>query len=236
MRKDARPLKLLLVEDDTDIAAGIGDYLVAQGLELDFAYTAAQAAARLQEGSFDMVVMDAGLPDRDGIELCRSLKRDGGLRSPVLFLTARGGLGDKLQAFEAGAVDYMVKPFAPEELLARVRAIAAHAPASGGAQLRVGAYVLDLQGHLLQRAGRAIALHAAGFSLIRRLMEASPACVGHDELCALLWADAIPGSDPLRMHVYQLRRACNRGLGTAPIATVRGVGYRFVSGADDASA
>ncbi|WP_454832485.1 response regulator transcription factor [Pseudoxanthomonas wuyuanensis] len=236
MRTEARPLKLLLVEDDVDIAAGIGDYLTAQGLELDFAYTAAQAAARLQEGSFDMVVMDAGLPDRDGIELCRSLKREGGLRSPVLFLTARGGLGDKLLAFEAGAVDYMVKPFAPEELLARVRAIAAHVPAGGGAQLRAGDYVLDLQGHLLQRAGRAIALHAAGFALIRRLMEVSPACVSHGELCALLWTDMVPGSDPLRMHIYQLRQACRRDLGTMPIVTVRGIGYRFVSGPDDAPA
>lgn len=236
MRIQARPLKLLLVEDDIDIAAGIGDYLTAQGLELDFAYTAAQATTRLQEGSFDIVVMDAGLPDRDGIELCGALKREGGLRSPVLFLTARGGLGDKLQAFEAGAVDYMVKPFAPEELLARVRAIAAHVPAAGGARLRVGDYVLDLQGHLLQRDGGAIALRAAGFTLIRRLMEVSPACVGHDELCALLWADAVPGSDPLRMHIYQLRQACKRNLGAEPIATVRGVGYRFVSGTDDASA
>ncbi len=222
-----RPLRLLLVEDDIDVAAGIGDYLGAHGVMVDFACTAAQARARLQAQAFELVVLDVNLPDQDGLSLCRDLKREGGLRSPVLFLTARAALDDKLSAFAAGAMDYMVKPFAPAELLARARAIAAHVPASGGAQVCVGAWVLDLHGRLLHRGDAALPLHASGFALLRRLMQASPASVSREALCALLWHDEPPGSDPLRMHVYQLRQAMQQCFGASPIATVRGIGYRF---------
>ena len=236
MRTGGRPLRLLLVEDDADIAAGIGDYLGVHGVEVDFAYTATQARSHLQARAFDLVVLDVNLPGEDGLSLCRSLKHESGLRSPVLFLTARGALADKLVAFEAGAVDYMVKPFAPAELLARARALVAHAPASGGAQLHAGAYVLDLKGHLLIRDDVSLALQATAFTLLRRLMEASPGCVSRGDLCALLWEDGPPGSDPLRMHVYQLRQQLVRSFGRPMIHTVRGVGYRFVAEAGDGAA
>lgn len=229
MQADGRRLRLLLVEDDADIAAGIGDYMDAHGASVDFAYTAAQARTRLQKQAFDLVVLDINLPDGNGLSLCRSLKRDAGLRCPVLFLTARDALDDKLTAFDAGAVDYMAKPFAPAELLARVRAIVAHAPAGSGLQVRVDDYALDLQGQLLRRGEASLALHATGFALLRRLMEASPACVSREELSALLWEDGQPDSEPLRMHVYQLRQRLERCFGQPLIATVRGVGYRFVA-------
>ena len=234
MHASKRTLNVLLVEDDTDVASGIGDYLGAHDLAVDFAYTAAQAKARLREGAFDVVILDVNLPDQDGLTLFRWLKSEGGLRSPVLFLTARGELDDKLHAFALGAVDYMVKPFAPAELLARVLAIAAHVQAGGGAQLQVGDYVLDLHGYRLQHGGTGVALHAAGFTLLRRLMEASPGCVSRDELCNLLWDGVPPDSDPLRMHVYQLRQAFLRQFGQSLIKTMRGVGYCFVEDADAA--
>ena len=235
MQASKRTLNLLLVEDDTDVAAGIGDYLGSHDVVVDFAFTAAQAKARLRERAFDVVVLDVNLPDQDGLTLFRWLKSEGGLRSPVLFLTARGALDDKLHAFALGAVDYMVKPFAPAELLARVRAIATHVPAGGAAQLQVGDYILDLHGHRLQRGGTGLTLHAAGFTLLRRLMEASPACVSRDELCTLLWGDEPPDSDPLRMHVYQLRQAFLRQFEQPLIKTVRGVGYCFVGDIDAAA-
>lgn len=232
MRTSERPLRLLLVEDDTDVSAGIGDYLCARGIVVDFAYTAAQAKARLSGSVFDMVVLDVNLPDEDGLTLCRTLKEGGGLRAPVLFLTARSALDDKLHAFEAGAMDYIVKPFAPAELLARVRAITTHVPASGGAQIAAGGYTLDLHGYRLQRGDTSLPLHASGFALLRCLMEVSPACVSRDELCALLWDGEPPDSDPLRMHIYQLRQTLLRRFGHALIATVRGVGYRFETDVD----
>ncbi|MEG3192733.1 response regulator transcription factor [Lysobacter sp. D1-1-M9] len=229
MLASSPPLKLLLVEDDVDIAAGIGDYLAAHAVQVDFAYTAAQARARVLAERFDVLVLDINLPDQDGLALCHALKHECGLQSPVLFLTARGELDDKLHAFAVGAVDYVIKPFAPAELLARVRAIAAHVPATGGAQLRVDGYTLDLHGQLLRCGERRLQLHPAGFAILRRLMQASPASVGKSELCELLWADEPPDSDPLRTHVYHLRQALDRCFGQPLIDTVRGVGYRFLA-------
>lgn len=236
MKLQAPPLRLLLVEDDVDIAAGIGDYLHSHGVVVDFAYSAAQARSRLQEQRFDLAVLDVNLPDQNGVALCESLKREGGLRSPVLFLTARGALGDKLAAFAAGAVDYVVKPFAPAELLARVRALTLHAGHAGGLELRVGAYVLDLQGHLLSRGAESLPLHATGFMLMRELMQASPGTVSRHALCERLWQGEPPGSDPLRMHVYQLRKHFLRAFGVPLIQGMRGVGYRFCGESTDAPA
>jgi len=227
MKLHAPPLRLLLVEDDVDVAAGIGEYLNRHGVSVDFAYSAAQARARLEAQPFDLAVLDVNLPDQNGMALCRSLKNEGGLRSPVLFLTARDALDDKLAAFEAGAVDYMVKPFAPAELLARVRAITTHAANAGGVLLRVGSYALDVRHHLLTRNDDSLALHATGFVLMRELMEASPGFVSRQVLCDRIWQGEPPDSDPLRMHVYQLRQHCLRAFGVPLIATVRGVGYRF---------
>ncbi len=226
-------LKLLLVEDDLDVAAGIGDYLSARGIEVDFACSAAQARARIAAEAFDLLVLDVNLPGQNGITLCRALKQAGGLRSPILFLTARAGLEDKLQAFEAGAVDYMVKPFAPAELLARVLAISAHARATGGAVVRAGEYALDLQGRLLSRGERCLPLHGAGFALLRALMEACPAAVAREALHRQLWEGESPGSDPLRMHVYQLRQQLQACFGEPLIETRRGMGYRFAGGDDE---
>jgi DNA-binding response OmpR family regulator len=140
-----------------------------------------------------------------------------------------------MQAFQAGALDYMVKPFAPAELLARILAISTHATSVGGALLQVGQYTLDLHGRLLRRAERCLPLHASGFVLLRSLMQASPGVVTREALQAQLWEGRIPGSHPLRMHVYLLRQQLQACFGTELIETRRGMGYRF-TGSDNAAA
>src|SRR5688572_14751088 len=164
----ARTTRVLLVEDDFDVAAGIGDYLQAHGLAVDFAGSLREARARVAAARFDVLVLDVHLPDGSGIDLCREFKQGWGVRQPAIFLTARGALQDKLLGFAAGAVDYMVKPFAPAELLARIRAITTQAEAAGGALLRVGGFALDLHSGLLTHGGRHLQLHAAGATLLRR--------------------------------------------------------------------
>jgi DNA-binding response OmpR family regulator len=220
-------IALLLVEDDIDIAAGIGDYLALRGIEVDFAYTASQARSRIQDARFDVLVLDVNLPDGDGFSLCREMKQTLGLGTPVIFLTAQDRLEDKLTGFAVGAVDYVVKPFAPVELLARVRAIASHIRATEGVRLRVGGYSLDLQRCLLSYGDLHLQLHAIGFTIMRLLMQAYPGSIAREQLCDRLWPDAVPDSDPLRAHIHQLRRALDERFGRQPIATVRGVGYRF---------
>ena len=221
------PIRVLLVEDDLDVAAGIGDYLEARGLLVDHAGSASEARAQVARTAFDILVLDVNLPGQDGIALCRELKQSNGLATPAIFLTARGGLQDKLDGFAAGAVDYMVKPFAPAELLARIQAICAHVASPSGPSLEAGGYVLDLHSGLLSHAGRDLQLHAAGLAILRRLMQAYPRSVGKQALREGLWGDEAPESDPLRAHVYQLRQVMFERFGEAPISTVRGIGYRF---------
>ena len=221
------PIRVLLVEDDLDVAAGIGDYLEARGLLVDHAGSASEARAQVARTAFDILVLDVNLPGQDGITLCREMKQAHGLTTPAIFLTARGGLQDKLDGFAAGAVDYMVKPFAPAELLARIQAICAHVASPSGPSLEAGGYVLDLHSGLLSHAGRDLQLHAAGLAILRRLMQAYPRSVGKQALREGLWGDEAPESDPLRAHVYQLRQVMFERFGEAPISTVRGIGYRF---------
>lgn len=235
MPATAPPLTLLLVEDDLDVAAGIGDYLSVHGVQVDYAGGVGEARARVLEGHFDLLLLDVNLPDGDGYALCRELKTEWGLEQPILFLTASGELDARLQGFAAGAVDYISKPFAPAELLARVRAIATHMPAGAGARLQVGGYSLDLRRRLLSRGDGHLRLHASAFVLLRALMQAWPGSVGREALCAALWPEQPPDSDPLRSHVYQLRRTLQGRFGQPLVATVRGIGYRFsLEDSDDA--
>ncbi|WP_187265937.1 response regulator transcription factor [Alkalisalibacterium limincola] len=224
-------INVLLVEDDLDVAAGFGDYLQSHGLSVDFAYSATQARARLREEAFDVLVLDVNLPGEDGISLCRDLKARQQIIQPVLFLTARGALDDKLKGFDAGAVDWLVKPVAPAELLARIRAIATHVAAGPrSTALCVGDYRLDESAGLLTHGGKRLQLHVSGVAILAQLMQAHPACVSRQQLIDRLWGDLPPHSDPLRAHVWQLRQALLSAFGTRPIATERGIGYRFEVG------
>lgn len=235
MTTPSPPLRVLLVEDDLDVAAGIGDYLAAHGLQVDFAGSGREAWSRVLADRFDLLLLDVNLPDGDGYALCRQLKDALGLQQPVVFLTASSELDARLRGFDAGAVDYITKPFAPAELLARLRAIAAHVPAGGGARLQAGDYALDLRRRLLSRGDEHYSLHASAFVVLRLLMQAWPGSVGRDELCAALWPDEPPDSDPLRSHIYQLRRMLQARFGQPLVATVRGIGYRLaLEDADDA--
>lgn len=221
-------LRVLLVEDDPDIAAGLGDYLHANDVDVDFAHDASQARHVLRSAEFDACVLDVNLPGIDGVTLCRELKQDWNLDVPVIFLTARGALADKLAGFEAGGVDWMVKPFEPAELLARLRALTAHAAMSkAGEVLQAGDYELQTRAGLLCLGERSLQLHATARVILQILMRAHPAAVTRERLVDALWPDAVPGSDPLRAHVHLLRQALHDAFGTRPIITERGIGYRF---------
>lgn len=221
-------LRILLVEDDPDIAAGLGDYLQVNGVEVDFAHDASQARHVLRSAEFDACVLDVNLPGIDGVTLCRELKQDWNLDVPVIFLTARGALADKLAGFEAGGIDWMVKPFEPAELLARLRALTAHATMTMASEiLQVGDYVLQPRAGLLRRGEHDLQLHATASAILQTLMRAYPAAVTRTRLVDELWPDAVPGSDPLRAHMHLLRQAILDAFATRPIMTERGIGYRF---------
>lgn len=219
-------LRVLLVEDDLDIAAGLIDYFEAHGIDTEHAFNAREAQARLLEGRFDLWLFDVQLPGEDGFSLCRRLKAQHAQAAPVLFLTARGALHDRLAGFEAGAVDYVIKPFEPAELVARVRALARHVPARAGGWIVVDDWRLDPQRGLLEHGGTQLQLSASATRLLRCLLQASPGCVSRAELGEALWGEA-GEDDDLRTHLYALRRSLREAFGEAPIHSERGLGVRF---------
>lgn len=221
-----RALRVLLVEDDLDVAAGLGDYLTLHRIDVDYAADARQAM-HVARAPFDVLVLDLQLPGEDGIALCRRLKDELGVAAPVLFLTAQGTLDAKLRAFAAGALDYVVKPFEPAELLARVHALASRTASARAAGSTYGAYRLDAARHLLSRGDTHLPLTALATRLLQQLMDAAPGAVSRTALCDVLWDGAPPDSDPLRAHVHQLRRQLQAAFDRPLIVTVRGVGYRF---------
>lgn len=220
------PLRVLLVEDDLDIAGGMLDYLAPRGIQVEHAASAREAGARLLEDRFDLWLFDVQLPGEDGLALCRRLKAERTATPPVLFLTARGTLQDRLDGFAAGAVDYMVKPFEPAELEARIRALVRHVPVRAGGWITAGGFRLDPQRGVLERGAVALQLGASATRLLKRLMQASPGCVSRAALGEALWGEA-GEDDDLRTHLYTLRRSLRERFGDAPVRSVRGLGVRF---------
>ena len=219
-------LRVLLVEDDLDVAAGLIDYIEAHGIIADHAIDAREADARLLEDSYDLWLFDVQLPGEDGLALCRRLKQSHSTTPPVLFLTARGALADRLDGFAAGAIDYVIKPYEPAELVARIRALARHVPARAGGWIDVDGWRLDPQRGLLERNGVRLQLSASATRILRRLMQASPGCVSRAALGEALWGEA-GDDDDLRTHLYTLRRSLRETFGEAPIHSERGLGVRF---------
>ncbi|MFT4938687.1 MAG: DNA-binding response OmpR family regulator, partial [Paraglaciecola sp.] len=167
-------MKILLIEDDIDIAASIADYLEYQAMSVDFAYSVQQAKNLLAATTFDMIIMDVNLPDGNGISLCRELKHEYKIKQPILFLTARGVLADKLEAFESGAVDYIVKPFSMQELSARIKALVAHINSQEQFEVSVGQLSVCVQTGAVQYDSQHIQLHSIGLKLLLALMRSHP--------------------------------------------------------------
>jgi DNA-binding response OmpR family regulator len=180
----------------------------------------------------DVIVLDVMLPGMDGYTFCRKLRAEAKRDTPVLMLTARDAVADKLEGFRAGTDDYLTKPFSLEELEARLVSLFRRSRPNRGAILCVGDLALDLGTRRVERAGRAIELSPTSFRILTELLQASPNIVTRERLEAVLWGDAPPASDALRSQIYILRQAIDRPFQRPLLATVHGVGYR-VSVSDD---
>jgi DNA-binding response OmpR family regulator len=223
----AAPIRALIVEDNRDICANIAAYLEKQGYILDFAYDGISAMGLASTNPFDVIVLDLMLPGMDGLSFCRKLRADARIETPVLMLTARDTLDDRLRGFDAGADDYLVKPFALQELHARLRALYKRSHRRTDNLLTVGDLTLNRSTLQVHRAGRRVDLHPAGMKLLQRLMEDAPSVVSRDDLETLLWADERPDGDALRAHLYKLRQAIDRPFDIPLIHTVHRIGYRI---------
>ncbi len=225
-------LRVLLVEDHRELAETTGAYLESCGHEVDYAASGLVALHLAVANEYDVMVLDVMLPGPDGMEVCQRLRRDARLATPIIMLTARDQLEDKLAGFDAGADDYLVKPFDLPELVARVEALARRGH-GGAARYQIGELALDAEAMRVTRAGQPVALSKSAFTILALLMRESPRVVSRRELERELWGDDPPDSDALRSHLYNLRRAVDRPFGTGMVRTVTGMGY-CIRGAEDA--
>lgn len=226
-------MRILVVEDNPDILVNIVDYLSLKGCVVDALHNGTAAEALLGREEFDLLVLDLGLPGLDGLELCRRL-RTGLNPLPVLMLTARDTLDDKLAGFEVGADDYLVKPFALPELWSRIQAVLKRSQHQLVRRLTVGDLSLDLATLKVSRCGQDISLNPKCLKLLEVLMKQSPGVVSRATLANELWADEPPDSDGLKSHIYLLRSAIDKPFTQPLLHTVHGRGYRLVAD-DDAT-
>lgn len=221
---------VLLVEDDKNMAVLVGEWLERHHYEIDFAEDGLDAVNLARENAYDVIVLDVAMPRLNGVEACRRLREDGAnTETPILMVTARDTLQDKIDGLDAGADDYMTKPFFPAELEARITALIRRRRAEvAPAILEVGDLVLDPRSQTVTRAGEAIDLTPTGFRILQILMRESPRVVTRSQVEHELWGLETPDSDALRSHLYVLRKAIDRGRETRMLHTLPNVGYRVL--------
>ena len=219
---------ILLIEDHKDIAEMVYEWLEQRGYALDYAGDGVTGLHLAVTNPYDVIVLDLILPGMDGLQLCAKLRREARRDTPILMLTARDTLQDKVAGLDAGADDYLVKPFDIRELEARIRALVRRRRGRVSPErLRVADLVLDTGTLQLKRDGRQLGVTPTGVKILAELLKASPRVVGRSELERLVWGDALPNSDALRSHLYSLRKTIDRPFRKPLLETVQGAGYRI---------
>jgi len=222
-------MRLLVIEDNRDIAANLGDYLEDRGHTVDYAADGVTGLHLAVVNDFDAIVLDLNLPGIDGIEVCRKLRMEGRKQTPVLMLTARDAVSDKVLGLEAGADDYLIKPFAIQELEARIRALIRRERRQVSTEVyKVADLILDTGSLRATRGGRDLTLSPIALRLLGILMRESPRVVTRRDIEREIWGDELPESDTLRSHLYNLRKAVDRGFEKQLLHTVQTAGYRIV--------
>ncbi|MGR3040550.1 response regulator transcription factor [Vibrio vulnificus] len=220
-------MKILLVDDNHNVAETIADYLEIEGIIIDCAYHGEAALRLIETNHYDVIVMDIMMPKLDGISTVKKLREDYLCGTPILFLTAKQGLDDKIAAFTAGGDDYLLKPFAMQELSLRLHALANRGPRQDIGVLKFADITLDVKTEQVERQGQLIKLSRIQTRILTLLMKRAPAIVSRVEVIESVWGDEPPGSDALRSHIYGLRTALDKGFSESRLETIHGQGYRL---------
>ena len=222
-------MHLLLIEDNADLAANIGEYLEARDHAVDYAADGLTGLHLAAVNRYDVVMLDLNLPGLDGMSLCRRLRHDGRSAVPLLMLTARDTEQDKVNGLEAGADDYLTKPFSLAELHARLRALARRNTCSSDV-LCVADLSFDLRSLVARRGERRLELTRAALKLLAALLRTAPGVLSREAAERAIWGDDPPDSDAsLRGHVHALRRVIDDGESLKLLHTLHGVGYRITA-------
>lgn len=221
-------MKLLIVEDNNDLAANLGDFLELQGHIVDFAKDGVTGLQIASTGEFDAIILDIMLPGISGLEVCKQLRKVAKRATPILMLTAKDTVEDKLLGFDCGADDYLVKPFSLREVNARMLALERRAKnAVVEETLHVADLELDLGTLTVKRQGNVVKLTPVETRILEILMKKSPNLVTRQFLEAEIWGDFPPDSDTLRTHIHGLRAAIDKDYKNKLLYTVRGLGFRI---------
>lgn len=221
------PLHILVVEDHAPLREQIVAVLQAAGHRAEEAADGRLALQMALQHPPDVMLLDLGLPGLDGVKLCERLRQECARHVPVLMLTARDALSDKLSGFAAGADDYLVKPFASEEMLARVLSLSRRPRIGVDYLVQIGSLGLDWRAQTAFRHQVALALPPTAFAILRMLVQAWPRAVSRSEIVDRLWNGEAPDSDSLRTHIFQLRQILDKPFACPMLKTVHGVGFRL---------
>ncbi len=219
---DLRPLSVLLVEDNADFAETLADYLIEKNIFCEIASNGLSGLSFAQDRQFDVILLDLNLPRMDGIEVCESL-RQSGVDTPIIMITARDQLDDKIEGFGAGTDDYLVKPFEFAELVLRLNNLA-NRKSGEGKLIEVGSLSLDLNKRQARRGKRKLRLTPTGWRILVHLARKSPQIVTHEELEYLVWGEDPPDSNSLKSHLFNLRRQVQKPFDTPLLQSVRSIG------------
>ena len=220
-------MRALVVEDSASMVAVLCRALSENGYAVDAVGSGAEAIAAVGATGYDVILLDIMLPDMDGFETCAEL-REAGCITPTLVLTALDEIGDRVRGVDAGADDYLTKPFSLEELLARLRALARRGPIEHPASLRVGDLVLDPARHSVSRRGVPIELRETEFAVLEYLMRRAGRVVTREALSEAVWGKPYRrGAKWVDVQIHFLRRKIDAPFGCASVESVRGVGYRL---------
>ena len=227
-------MRLLIIEDNPGIVANLYEFFEPKGYVLDSAVNGYAGLGLASQHVYDAVVLDVMLPGLNGLELCQKLRSELNIATPVLMLTARDTLADKVAGFDSGADDYLVKPFSLVELEVRLKALVRRARGNhpGSSLLRVGELSFDTSTYDVVRAGQPLVLTKTGYTILRCLMKESPRLVPRDTLEQEVWGEDRPDSDALRTHLHALRQALDKPFPFAMLRTVPGIGYKLVTDDD----
>jgi len=222
------PATVLIVEDHQDLAANIGDFLEAGGMTIDYAADGLTALQLCSQHSFDAIVLDIMMPGIDGYEVCYRIRDELQQDMPIIMLTARDTLDDKLTGFEHGADDYLIKPFEMKELEARlISHIRRHRGDMDTKSLQIADMIFDPKTMRVTRFDEAIKLSPIMLQILRILMRESPNLVTREKLEAEIWGEDTPDSDTLRSHLYNLRKLIDKPYQKHLLHTIPGIGYKL---------
>ncbi|MDR2872331.1 MAG: response regulator transcription factor [Xanthomonadaceae bacterium] len=222
------PGLILIVEDNRNISEMVGEYLENRGFEVDYAVDGLDGYRLATENNYDVIVLDLMLPRMGGIEVCKHLRNEARKSTPILMLTARDTLDDKLTGLGSGADDYLSKPFAIQELEARLRALIRRERRQVGSEvLKVADLILDPVSLRVTRGNTELQLSPIGLKLLTILMRESPRVVSRQEIEREIWGNGLPDSDTLRSHLYNLRKVIDKPYERPLLHTVQSAGYRI---------